>query len=97
MNTGGKKGGGLLRARALGSRSARPPPPTMAVATIAGCRQVQPRPAHCYRGGVMMNSQKKGFTFDGQAKLNFVKSASASDWFAVQDTIDPKRIRIKLN
>ncbi|WP_460622483.1 hypothetical protein [Hymenobacter tenuis] len=72
-------------------------PPTLAVASIQATDKFHLAPRIAYRGGVKMSSQKKGFTFDGQAKLNFVKSTTASEWFAVQDTIDPKGIRIKLN
>ncbi|OWP62505.1 hypothetical protein CDA63_14010 [Hymenobacter amundsenii] len=99
MNTGGKKGGvtSLLKRGPAADGPGLPTPPTIAVATIAAADKFSLAPRISYRGGVIMNSQKKGFNFDGQAKLNFVKAASASDWFAVQDTIDPQRIRIKLN
>lgn len=96
MNTVGKKGSGLLK-RGPDASDAPVSPPTLAVATIAAADKFNLAPRIGFRGGVKMNSQKKGFSFDGQAKLNFVKATSASDWFAVQDTIDPKRIRIKLN
>ncbi|UOQ73852.1 hypothetical protein [Hymenobacter cellulosilyticus] len=43
-----------------------------------------------------LNSQKRGFTFDGQSRLEFSKNAASAEWFAVQDSIDPKGIRIKL-
>ncbi|MDU0370845.1 hypothetical protein ACFPAF_10605 [Hymenobacter endophyticus] len=89
---------GLLKRGPAGDETETPPsPPTIAVATLAATDKFNLAPRIGYRGGITMNSQKKGFTFDGQAKLNFVKSAAASEWFAVQDTIDPKAIRIKLN
>jgi hypothetical protein len=72
-------------------------PPTTAVATIAATDKFHLAPRIAYRGAVKMNSQKRGFMFDGQAKLEFVKNGGASEWFAVQDSIDPKGIRIKLN
>ncbi|WP_019948421.1 hypothetical protein [Hymenobacter aerophilus] len=98
MNTGGKKGvTSLLKRGPDASGDAPASPPTLAVATIAAADKFNLAPRIGFRGGVLMNSQKKGFSFDGQAKLNFAKAASSSDWFAVQDTIDPKRIRIKLN
>ncbi|MBT9394579.1 hypothetical protein KLP40_15515 [Hymenobacter sp. NST-14] len=96
LNTGGKKGGGLLK-RGPAPDDLPASPPTLAVASIQATDKFNLAPRIAYRGGIAMNSQKKGFTFDGQAKMNFVKTASASDWFAVQDTIDPQRIRIKLN
>ncbi|WP_155832803.1 hypothetical protein [Hymenobacter swuensis] len=101
MASVGRKGGvakGLLKRGPAGDETETPPsPPTLAVATLAATDKFNLAPRIGYRGGITMNSQKKGFTFDGQAKLNFVKSAAASEWFAVQDTIDPKAIRIKLN
>ncbi|MBX0292848.1 hypothetical protein K3G63_20560 [Hymenobacter sp. HSC-4F20] len=95
---GSGKGGmkGLLK-RGPAEDEAPVSPPTIAVATLQATDKFHLAPRIAYRGGVTMNSQKKGFTFDGQAKLNFVKSTTASGWFAVQDTIDPKGIRIKLH
>ncbi|UPL49488.1 hypothetical protein [Hymenobacter sublimis] len=95
---GAAKGGmkGLLK-RGPSEEDQPASPPTIAVASLQATDKFHLAPRIAYRGGVTMNSQKKGFTFDGQAKLNFVKSTTASDWFAVQDTIDPKGIRIKLN
>ncbi|MET4108888.1 hypothetical protein [Hymenobacter sp. UYP22] len=102
MASTGRKGAalgkGLLKRGPSGDDTDLPPsPPTIAVANLTATDKFNLAPRIAYRGGITMNSQKKGFTFDGQAKLNFVKSAAASEWFAVQDTIDPKAIRIKLN
>ncbi|RPD46432.1 hypothetical protein DNI29_15670 [Hymenobacter sediminis] len=96
-NGGGKGGVKSLLKRGPADDEPLASPPTIAVATLQATDKFHLAPRIAYRGGVTMNSKKKGFTFDGQAKLNFVKSTTASDWFAVQDTIDPKGIRIKLN
>ncbi|PJJ48794.1 hypothetical protein [Hymenobacter chitinivorans] len=72
-------------------------PPTTAVATIQATDKFHLAPRIAYRGAVNLNSQKRGFTFDGQSRLEFSKNQASSEWFAVQDSIDPKGIRIKLN
>lgn len=87
---------GLLK-RGNGADDAPASPATTAVATIAASDKFHLAPRIAYRGAVKMNSQKRGFTFDGQSKLEFVKNQTASEWFAVQDSIDPKGIKIKLN
>ncbi|WP_426490225.1 hypothetical protein [Hymenobacter sp. 102] len=101
MASAGRKGTGgltkgLLKRGPDAGDDLPPSPPTIAVANLAAADKFHLAPRIAYRGGITMNSQKKGFTFDGQAKLNFVKSPTSSEWFAVQDTIDPKAIRLKM-
>lgn len=91
----GKASRGLLKRNTTGDELPASPP-TTAVATLLATDKFRLAPRIAYRGGVKMNSQKRGFIFDGQAKLDFVKNPASSDWFAVQDSIDPKGIRIKL-
>ena len=91
----GKKAGGLLK-RDDGEGSTPPSPPTMAVATIEAKEKFHLAPRIAYRGGVNMNSKRKGFIFDGQARLEFSKVPSSAEWFAVQDSIDPKAIRLRI-
>ncbi|RYU83801.1 hypothetical protein [Hymenobacter persicinus] len=71
-------------------------PPTTAVASIQATDKFHLAPRIAYRGAVNLNSQKRGFTFDGQSRLEFAKAPTSAEWFAVQDSIDPKGIRIKL-
>ncbi|SHI29706.1 hypothetical protein SAMN02745146_0418 [Hymenobacter daecheongensis DSM 21074] len=85
---------GLLKKK--GDEDAPFAPPTTAVATIAATDKFHLAPRIAYRGAVNLNSQKRGFTFDGQSRLEFSKTPSSAEWFAVQDSIDPKGIRIRL-
>jgi hypothetical protein len=89
----GKKGGLLKKGEAADTPLA---PPTVAVATIEAQEKFHLAPRIAYRGGVNMNSKRRGFLFDGQARLRFSKSPAASDWFAVQDSIDPKGVRLRI-
>ncbi|WP_375435336.1 hypothetical protein [uncultured Hymenobacter sp.] len=88
-----KGGKSLLKKR---STDAPLPPATLAVANIQATEKFHLAPRIAYRGGINMNSKKRGFTFDGQARLEFSKKPSSAEWFAVQDSIDPKGVRIKL-
>ncbi|TGE26211.1 hypothetical protein [Hymenobacter metallicola] len=92
--SGGKGGKGILKKK--DDDNAPFSPPTTAVATIQATDKFHLAPRIAYRGAVNLNSQKRGFTFDGQSRLEFSKQAAAADWFPVQDSIDPKGIRIKL-
>ncbi|GAB2949348.1 hypothetical protein GCM10027048_13020 [Hymenobacter coalescens] len=73
-----------------------PAPPTLAVADIKATDKFRIAPRIQYRGGVTMNSQAKGFAFDGQARLEFTKTPTAADWFPVQDSIDPQFVKIRM-
>jgi hypothetical protein len=90
-----KNGKGLLKKKDNDSNTPFAPP-TTAVATIQATDKFHLAPRIAYRGAVNLNSQKRGFTFDGQSRLEFSKQAASADWFPVQDSIDPKGIRIKL-
>ncbi|TGE14842.1 hypothetical protein [Hymenobacter elongatus] len=92
-NSGGKGGKGLLKKKDDDTPFA---PPTTAVATIQATDKFHLAPRIAYRGAVNLNSQKRGFTFDGQSRLEFSKQTASAEWFSVQDSIDPKGIRIKL-
>jgi hypothetical protein len=71
-------------------------PATLAVANIQATEKFHLAPRIAYRGGVNMSSKQKGFTFDGQARLEFNDKPNSAEWFAVQDSIDPKAVRIKI-
>ena len=71
-------------------------PPTIAVGSIQAADKFLLAPRIAYRGSMIMNSQLPGFTFDGQARLQFSQTPGVSDWFAVKDSIDPKDVRIHL-
>ncbi|TYZ07061.1 hypothetical protein FY528_16265 [Hymenobacter lutimineralis] len=71
-------------------------PSTLATVSIKAEDKFHLAPRIAYRGSAIMNSKKKRFAFDGQSKLEFVKNATASTWFAVQDSIDPKRIQLRV-
>ncbi|WP_303312350.1 hypothetical protein [Hymenobacter sp. BT730] len=71
-------------------------PPTLATASIKAEDKFHLAPRIAYRGSAIMNSQHKRFAFDGQSRLEFSKNPGASTWFAVQDSIDPNRIRIPI-
>ncbi|UOG75512.1 hypothetical protein MTX78_02690 [Hymenobacter tibetensis] len=71
-------------------------PATVAVASIQATEKFHLAPRIAYRGGINMSSKRRGFTFDGQARLEFSEKPSSAEWFAVQDSIDPKAVRIKL-
>ncbi|WBO83631.1 hypothetical protein [Hymenobacter yonginensis] len=89
-----KKGGLLKRNDDTGNAPLSPP--TTAVATIDAKDKFHLAPRIAYRGGVNMSSKRKGFIFDGQARLEFSKVPTAAEWFAVQDSIDPKAIRLRI-
>ncbi|WP_324673123.1 hypothetical protein [Hymenobacter sp. GOD-10R] len=92
------KGGmkSLLRAKKAADPNEPFAPPTVAVAKVADSEKFHLAPRVAYRGNVTLNSQHRGFTFDGQSRLEFSKKPDAAQWFAVQDSIDPKAMKIKL-
>ncbi|RZK92980.1 MAG: hypothetical protein EOO62_32425, partial [Hymenobacter sp.] len=86
----------LLR-RSTPEASATPPSlATTAVATVDANQKFQLAPRIGYRGGISLNSQKRGLIFDGQVLLQFGKLKNSSQWFAVQDSIDPKNVVLTL-
>ena len=92
----GKVGRGLFRSNKNVTSGAPGSPPTIAVGAIKSEDKFHLAPRVAYRGSMIMSSQRRGFAFDGQARLEFVKSPAAADWFPVQDSIDPKGVEIKL-
>ncbi|MBC6992305.1 hypothetical protein [Hymenobacter sp. BT491] len=93
-----RSGKGLAKSLLRGNKDEGQPfaPPTIAVANIQPADKFHLAPRIAYRGNVTLNSQRKGFAFDGQSRLEFSKNPAAAQWFAVQDSIDPKGVRIKL-
>ncbi|HEX8350513.1 MAG TPA: hypothetical protein VF598_11165, partial [Hymenobacter sp.] len=89
-------GRGILRSKKEADPNEPFAPPTVAVAKVADTEKFHLAPRIAYRGNVTLNSQQRGFTFDGQSRLEFSKAPGAAQWFAVQDSIDPKGVKIKL-
>ena len=87
----------LLRRATTPDAPATPPSlATTAVATVDTNQKFQLAPRIGYRGGISLNSQKRGLIFDGQVQLQFGKLKGSSEWFAVQDSIDPKNVVLTL-
>ncbi|AYA38343.1 hypothetical protein D3Y59_15605 [Hymenobacter oligotrophus] len=89
----GKKRGGLL---SRGTDEGPEHLPTLAQADIKAADKFRIAPRIQYRGAMTMNSQRKGFAFDGQARLEFSKQQAQAGWFPVQDSIDPQFVKIHL-
>ena len=93
----GKVGGPRSLFRSKNMTSGDPnSPSTIAVGAIKAEDKFHLAPRVAYRGSMIMNSQRKGFTFDGQSRLEFLKDPTAADWFTVKDSIDPKGVEIRL-
>ena len=93
-----RKGGGLFRKKA----AAGAPGPAGGLATVATA-SVQTNakfslaPRIGYRGGVQLNSQRRGLAFTGEVQLQFGKNyATSAGWFPVKDSIDPKNVVLTL-
>ncbi|WP_210519079.1 hypothetical protein [Hymenobacter terricola] len=69
---------------------------TVATATVDAATKFQLTPRIGYRGGVQLNSQRRGFVFDGQVQLQFGKDRNSAEWIAVKDSIDPKNFSLNL-
>jgi hypothetical protein len=92
-----KKRFSLLRKRAATDESTVPPSlATTATASVEANQKFQLAPSIGYRGSINLNSQKRGLIFDGQVQLQFSKLKNAAEWFAVQDSIDPKNVVLTL-
>ncbi|HET9504227.1 MAG TPA: hypothetical protein VFO93_11845 [Hymenobacter sp.] len=91
-----KKRFSLLR-RSPAASATPPSVATTATASVDNNQKFQLAPSIGYRGGISLNSQKRGLIFDGQVQLQFGKLKGASDWFAVQDSIDPKNVVLTLS
>ncbi|MFD1871935.1 hypothetical protein [Hymenobacter bucti] len=86
-----------LRKRAATDENTVPPSlATTATASVEANQKFQLAPSIGYRGSINLNSQKRGLIFDGQVQLQFSKLKNAAEWFAVQDSIDPKNVVLTL-
>ena len=84
----------LLRRSAV--ETAPPSVATTAKASVEANQKFQLAPSINYRGGISLNSQKRGLIFDGEVLLQFGKQKGTAEWFAVQDSIDPKNVVLTL-
>jgi hypothetical protein len=86
-----------LRKRTTTDENAGPPSlATTATASVEANQKFQLAPSIGYRGSINLNSQKRGLIFDGQVQLQFSKLKNSAEWFAVQDSIDPKNVVLTL-
>jgi len=71
---------------------------TTATANVETNQKFQLAPRIGFRGGINLNSRRRGLLFDGQVQLQFGKTrdAATAEWFAVKDSIDPKNIELNL-
>ena len=93
----GKKRGGLLASR----RAAAPMPAargqaTTAVASVQTADKLEIAPHVAYRGDIFLHSQRRALVYGGQGQLQFGKDRGASEFFMMNDSIDPKAISINL-
>ncbi|MVN77887.1 hypothetical protein GO988_16270 [Hymenobacter sp. HMF4947] len=95
-STGRKRFG--LRRKPAAVATATPSLATTATANVEANQKFQLAPRIGFRGGINLNSQKRGLVFDGQVQLQFGKTVgpTTADWFAVKDSIDPKNIALNL-
>ena len=71
-------------------------PATVATANVDANAKFKLTPRIGYRGSVQLNSQRRGFAFDGQVQLQFGKDRNSAEWIAVKDSIDPKNFSLNL-
>ncbi|GAB2720235.1 hypothetical protein GCM10011495_39200 [Hymenobacter frigidus] len=69
---------------------------TVATANVDANTRFNLTPRIGYRGSVQLNSQRRGFAFDGQVQLQFGKDRNSAEWIAVKDSIDPKNFSLNL-
>ncbi|MGI4742328.1 MAG: hypothetical protein ACRYG7_44795 [Janthinobacterium lividum] len=93
----GKKRFALRKRAATNEVPAAPSLATTATASVQANQKFQLAPSIGYRGSINLNSQKRGLIFDGQVQLQFSKLKNSAEWFAVQDSIDPKNVVLTLN
>ena len=88
---------GLLRRNKGDFEGATPAgPATVATANVEANAKFKLTPRIGYRGSVQLNSQRRGFAFDGQVQLQFGKNRNLAEWIAVKDSIDPKNFSLNL-
>ncbi|MBF9142405.1 hypothetical protein [Hymenobacter properus] len=95
---GARKGKGLLsrKPKPVADGETPPGPATVATAVVNANSKFQLTPRIGYRGNVQLNSQRRGFAFDGQVQLQFGKNRASAEWIAVKDSIDPKNFSLSL-
>ncbi|GAB3876480.1 hypothetical protein GCM10028824_34050 [Hymenobacter segetis] len=71
-------------------------PATIASANVDANAKFKLTPRIGYRGAVQLNSQRRGFVFDGEVQLQFGKNRASAEWIAVKDSIDPKNFSLNL-
>ncbi len=71
---------------------------TTATANVDATQKFQLAPRISFRGGINLNSRRRGLLFDGQAQLQFgkVRDAATAEWFAVKDSLDPKSLDLDM-
>ncbi|MDB5236871.1 MAG: hypothetical protein JWR44_3864 [Hymenobacter sp.] len=79
-----------------GSSDGASGPATTATAVVNANTKFKLTPRIGYRGNVQLNSQRRGFAFDGQVQLQFGKDRNSAEWIAVKDSIDPKNFSLNL-
>jgi hypothetical protein len=96
----GRKRFGLHRRRAADVDEVSPTSnlATTATANVETNQKFQVAPRIGFRGGISLNSRRRGLLFDGQVQLQFgrTRDAATADWFAVRDSIDPKNLDLDL-
>ncbi|WP_460583973.1 hypothetical protein [Hymenobacter arcticus] len=94
----GRKRFGLRRKPAVDATAAAPTLATTATANVETNQKFQLAPRIGFRGGISLNSQRRGLLFDGQVQLQFGKTrdAATAEWFAVKDSIDPRNLDLDL-
>jgi hypothetical protein len=92
----GKKRFSLRKRTTTDEATAPPSLATTATASVEANQKFQLAPSIGYRGSINLNSQKRGLIFDGQVQLQFSKLKNSAEWFAVQDSIDPKNVVLTL-
>ena len=97
-STSGRRRFGLRRKVASPTEVATASLATTATANVEANQKFQLAPRIGFRGGINLNSRKRGLIFDGQVQLQFGKThgPTTAEWFAVKDSIDPKNIAIDL-
>ncbi len=94
----GRKRFGLRRKAAVDANAAAPTLATTATANVETNQKFQLAPRIGFRGGINLNSRRRGLLFDGQVQLQFGKTrdAATAAWFAVKDSIDPRNLDLDL-
>ncbi|WP_151089291.1 hypothetical protein [Hymenobacter baengnokdamensis] len=97
-STTSRKRFGIRRKATATEAATAPTLATTATANVETNQKFQVAPRVGFRGGISLNSRKRGLLFDGQVQLQFgkLRDAATADWFAVKDSIDPKNLDLSL-